>query len=118
MKRGPVGYVKDEKDDGEGDQHGHVQFAGLVLLQRRGQLAEGLHLHLQQDDGVLEQRPEDEEDAADDPRLHRVQAVRFRGVRRRRVENVHLQSERKKEKKLTICKKCQISKRKFRVRKK
>ncbi len=46
--------------------------------------------YLQQDDGVLEECPEDEEDAADDPRLHRVQPVRLRGVGRRRVEDVHL----------------------------
>ena len=34
--------------------------------------------YLQQDDGVLKEGPEDEEDAADDPRLHRVQAVGLR----------------------------------------
>jgi hypothetical protein len=46
--------------------------------------------YLQQDDGVLKEGPEDEEDAADDPRLHRVQPVRLRGVGRRRVEDVDL----------------------------
>ena len=49
--------------------------------------------NLEQDDGVFEERAEDEEDAADDPRLHGVQAVRLRRVRRRRVEDVHLLSE-------------------------
>ena len=51
--------------------------------------------YLQQDDGVLEEGPEDEEDAADDPRLHRVQAVGLRWVGRRRVEDVHLQPKEK-----------------------
>lgn len=46
--------------------------------------------HLQQDDGVLEEGSEDEEDAANDPRLHRVQPVRLWRVCSRRVEDVHL----------------------------
>ena len=93
MERRPVRNVEDEKDDGKRDEDGHVQLARLVLLQRRGQLAEGLYLHLQQDDGVLEERPEDEEDAADDPRLHGVQAVRLRAVRCSRIENIHLEEK-------------------------
>ena len=91
MEGRPVGNVEDEEDDGEGDEDGHVHLAGLVLLERGGELAEGLDLHLQQDDGVLEERAEDEEDAADDPRLHGVQPVSLGRVGRRRVEDVHLQ---------------------------
>ena len=53
-------------------------------------------LHLEEDDGVLEERPEDEEDAADDPGLHGVQPVRLRRVGRRRVEDVHLRRRRRK----------------------
>ena len=48
------------------------------------------NLHLEEDDGVLEEGAEDEEDAADHPRLHRVQPVRLGRVGRRRVEDVHL----------------------------
>ena len=47
-------------------------------------------LHLEKDDRVLKERSEDEEDAANDPRLHRVQPVRLRRVGRRRVEDVDL----------------------------
>ena len=54
------------------------------------------NLHLEEDDGVLEERPEDEEDAADDPGLHGVQPVRLRRVGRRRVEYVHLRRRRER----------------------
>ena len=69
--------------------HAHISyfFFRLQSDQRDIDLA---CLHLEEDDGVLEERPEDEEDAADDPGLHGVQPVRLRRVGRRRVEYVHL----------------------------
>ena len=107
MERRPVGNVEYEEDDREGDEHGHVQLAGLVFLQRGHDLAEGLDLHLEQDDGVLEERAKDEEDAADDPRLHGVQAVGLGGVGCRRVENVHLEGKMEKvdfwERSISFC---------------
>ena len=87
----PVRNVEYEENDGERDEDGHVQLAGLVLLQRSDHLAERLHLHLQQDDGVLEEGAEHEEDAADDPRLHGVEAVSLRGVGGGGVEDVDLE---------------------------
>ena len=86
----PVCDVEDKKNDGERNEHGHVELAGLVLGAGGGQLPECLDLHLQEDDGILEEGAEHEEDAADDPGLHGVQAVGLWGIRRRRVENVHL----------------------------
>jgi len=44
VKRRPIRDVENEEDDGEGDEHGHVQLAGLVLGQWRGQLSERFHL--------------------------------------------------------------------------
>ena len=90
VEGGPVGDVEDEEDDGEGDEHGHVHLARLVLLNRGADLAEGLDLHLEQDYGVLGEGAEDEEDAADHPGLHGVQTVGLRGVGRGSVEDVHL----------------------------
>ena len=91
VKCGPVRNVEYEENDGKRDEDGHVQLAGLVFLQRGHDLAEGLDLHLEQDDGVLEERAKDEEDAADDPRLHGVEAVSLRGVGGGGVEDVDLE---------------------------
>ena len=42
----PVDDVEDDEDDGEGDEHGHVHLASLVLLHRRRDLPERVDLHL------------------------------------------------------------------------
>ena len=46
VEGGPVDNVEDDEDDGEGDEHGHVHLASLVLLHRRRDLPERVDLHL------------------------------------------------------------------------
>ena len=97
VERGPVGNVEYEEDDGERDEHGHVELARLVLAAGGRQLSKRLHLHLEQDDRVLEEGAEYEENAADDPGLHRVQPVGLRGVGGGGVEDVDLEQEKEEE---------------------